>query len=195
MKALFQEQTEELKNVLEHADKFHEHVMAVVEHLHSAWAQGHKVLIAGNGGSAAEAQHFSDEMLGRYKSNRKPFAVVALTADSAAITCIGNDFGYEYVFSRQVEALGNEGDVFIGLSTSGNSKNILNAAAAARGNGMTVVALTGPKGTLKDMADYAIIAPTETPARMQELHLHAIHLICEAFEDPADLERSLSETR
>jgi D-sedoheptulose 7-phosphate isomerase len=150
--------------------------------LKEAFKSGNKVLIAGNGGSAAEAQHFSDEMVGRYKGDRPAYPVVALTADSAVITCIGNDYGYDEVFKRQVTALGKSGDIFIGLTTSGNSKNILLAAEQARKQGMTVIAFTGPKGKFKDVADNAIISPSETTARMQELHLHAIHLICETFE-------------
>lgn len=184
MTSLFQKQSAELREVLDptNLQVFHEQIFKVVQHLEEVFDKNKKVLIAGNGGSAAEAQHFSDEMVGRYKSDRTAFPVIALTADGAVITCIGNDYGYDHVFSRQVAALGKEGDVFIGLSTSGNSKNILAACHEAKDRGMTVIALTGPHGQLKDIADYAIIAPTATPPRMQELHLHAIHLICEAFE-------------
>lgn len=185
MKKVFQKHSKELKDVLGNLGEFHDQVAMVVTQLQEAFAKGKKVLIAGNGGSAAEAQHFSDEMVGRYKADRPAYPVIALTADSAVITCIGNDFGYEQVFSRQIEALGKAGDVFIGLTTSGTSKNILAAAEKAKDEGMTVIAFTGPKGTFKDMADYTVIAPTETNARMQELHLHAIHLICEAFEPDA----------
>lgn len=182
MHDLFKKHSAELKEVLGQLDEFHQQLAAITEHLKEAFGKNKKVLIAGNGGSAAEAQHFSDEMVGRYKENRRPYPVVALTADSMVITCIGNDYGFEEVFTRQVEALGNEGDVFIGLTTSGTSKNILKAAEKAREKGMTLVAFTGPKGTFKDMADYALVSPTNTGARMQELHLHAIHLLCEAFE-------------
>ena len=165
--------------------EFHGQVAMVVQQLKEAFGNGNKVLVAGNGGSAAEALHFSDEMVGRYKEDRPAYPVVALTADGAVITCIGNDYGYEEVFARQVRALGNEGDIFIGLTTSGTSKNILKAAEAAHDQGMTVIAFTGPRGTFKNTADYAVISPSETPSRMQELHLHAIHLICESFEPEA----------
>lgn len=181
----FKNHSEELRAVLGNLGEFHDQVAMVVTQLKEAFAKGKKVLIAGNGGSAAEAQHFSDEMVGRYKTDRPAYPVIALTADSAVITCIGNDYGFEAVFSRQVEALGKEGDIFIGLTTSGTSKNILAAAEKAQDMGMTVIAFTGPKGNFKDIADYAVVAPTETNARMQELHLHAIHLICEAFEPDA----------
>ncbi|MFH1354137.1 MAG: SIS domain-containing protein [bacterium] len=182
MKNLCKKHSAELRDVLGNLDVFHDQVEQVVQQLKEAFAGGNKVLIAGNGGSAAEAQHFSDEMVGRYKEERPSYPVVALTADSAVITCIGNDYGYENIFKRQVEGLGKEGDVFIGLTTSGTSRNILAAAEQAREMGMTVVAFTGNQGTFKDMADYAVVAPTKAGARMQELHLHAIHLICEAFE-------------
>lgn len=182
LEKIFQQHSKELHGVLEDTSAFHQQVLAVAEHLQEAFIKGHKVFIAGNGGSAAQAQHFSDEMVGRYKKDRRPYPVVALTADGAVLTCIGNDFGFEHVFRRQVEALGTEGDIFIGLTTSGASPNILAAAEQARSQGMTVVALTGLKGTFGDMADLTIIVPSETSARVQELHLHAIHLMCEAFE-------------
>lgn len=178
-------QSDELKKALSNLEAFHKQITEVATALRAAFDTGHIVYIAGNGGSAAQSQHFSDEMVGRYKSNRDPYPVVALTADSAVLTCIGNDFGYDEIFSRQVKALGHEGDVFIGLSTSGKSPNILKAVDQAKMEGMTVIALTGAKGVLKDKTDYAIIAPAESTARMQELHLHAIHLLCEFFEPAA----------
>ncbi len=183
MNDLFKQHSEELKTVLENTQEFHEQIRLVAEQMKAAFARGNKVLVAGNGGSAAEAQHLSDEMVGRYKENREAYPVIALTADGAVITCIGNDYGYEDVFKRQVEALGREGDILVGLTTSGNSKNILAAAEQARAQGMTIIAMTGPKGTLKDTADYAIISPSHTNARIQEMHLHAIHLLCELFEN------------
>lgn len=190
---IFVQHTRQLAADLKNVKDFHGQVLAVVEQLNEAFNNGHKVLIAGNGGSATLAEHLSDEMVGRYKTNRRPYPVIALTADSAVLTCIGNDFGYEQVFGRQVEALGEEGDIFIGLSTSGNSANILRAADAAREHGLTVIAFTGKKGKLKDLADYAITTPGDTTARIQERDLHAIHLICEAFEEPALLGGSFHE--
>lgn len=189
---LFQEQTHELRKVLGKLDEFYMQVERVATVLREAFERGGTVYIAGNGGSAAQAQHFSDEMVGRYKKNRVPYPVVSLTADGAVITCIGNDFGFEQIFRRQIEALGREGDVFIGLTTSGASKNILEAAEAARDSGMTVIAFTGTRGTFKDLADYGVIVPSETTARIQELHLHAIHLICEALEDGVVLRSTLT---
>lgn len=153
--------------------------------LRETFARGGQVLVCGNGGSAAEAQHFSDEFLGRYRAHRRSYPVIALTADSAALTCIGNDYGFEQVFARQVEAYGRPGDTLLALSTSGNSTNVLNAVAVARARDMTVVALTGPTGALRERADVVIDAHTSSTARLQEVHLHAIHLLSEYFEEVA----------
>jgi len=182
MKDILAKHSAELHEVTANLDTFHDQVLQVVRQLKEAFAAGNKVLIAGNGGSAAEAQHFSDEMVGRYKADRAPYPAIALTADGMVLTCIGNDYGYEHVFERQVTALGKEGDVFIGLTTSGSSENILLAAKAAREAGMTVISLTGTEGPLTDLSDYVIESPSKTGARIQEMHLHAIHLICEGFE-------------
>ena len=175
-----------LRDALEDTSEFHQQIEAAARHLKEAFSRGKKVLVAGNGGSAAEAQHLSDEMVGRYAKDRAAYPVVALTADGAVLTCIGNDYGFEQVFKRQVEALGQEGDIFIGLTTSGTSKNILAAAEQARAQGMTIIAFTGRKGTFGAMADYPIISPSDSAPRVQELHLHAIHLLCELFEDGVD---------
>jgi D-sedoheptulose 7-phosphate isomerase len=182
MKKIFAEQTKELKKALVGISSWHQQLEKVVVQLKEAFRAEKTVYVAGNGGSATLAQHLSDEMVGRYKANRRPYAVVALTADSAVLTCIANDFGYEEVFARQLEALGRPGDVFIGYSTSGNSENIIRATKKARDLGLTIVAFTGSTGKLKDLADYAVISPAKTTARIQELDLHAIHLMCEAFE-------------
>lgn len=180
---VFSAHTAELAAAAGRAGEFHEQVQVLVGLLQETFENGNKVLIAGNGGSAAEALHFSDELLGRYRDDRRAYPVVSLVADVAAITCIGNDYGFEHIFRRQVEALGKPGDVFIGLTTSGTSKNILLAAAQAKKQNMKVAALTGSKGTFKDMADVAVISPSEKASIMQEFHLHAIHLVCEAFEE------------
>lgn len=182
MSDVLKRQSAELKQALVNLSSFHKQVKTIAKVLREAFERGHTVYVAGNGGSATQAQHLSDEMLGRYKSDRRPYPVVALTADSAAITCIANDFGYEHIFSRQLAALGKEGDVFIGLSTSGNSPNLLKAVETAKDRGVTVVGFTGRQGRLREVADYVIEAPAETTARLQELHLHAIHLICELLE-------------
>ena len=182
MKQLFERHAAELREALADLNTWHEEVATVVDLLRRTFAAGGTVYAAGNGGSATLAQHLSDEMVGRYKSNRPPLRVVALSADSAVITCIGNDFGFAEVFARQVEGLGRPGDVLIAYSTSGNSPNILAACRAARQRNMTSVAFTGRGGQLRDLADLVITSPGQNTARIQELDLHAIHLICEAFE-------------
>lgn len=176
-------ESRELAGVLAQlSPSFYAAVARAARTLTETFRRGGKALICGNGGSAAEAQHFSDEMLGRYKANRPSYPVIALTADSAALTCIGNDFGFPEVFARQVEALGKSGDAFIGLSTSGNSENVLKAATVAKARGMTVIALTAPQGKLRALADISIEPPSVTTARIQEIHLHVIHLLSEYFE-------------
>lgn len=191
MNEVFKRHSEELRKALANVDEFHAQILAVSGQLKEAFAHGKKVLVAGNGGSAAEAQHLSDEMVGRYARDRVAYPVIALTCDGAVLTCIGNDYGFDQVFKRQVEALGQEGDVFIGLTTSGTSKNILLAAQQARDLGMTVIAVTGQKGSFKDMADYAIVSPSEAGPRIQEMHLHAIHLLCETFEAGGDYKENI----
>jgi D-sedoheptulose 7-phosphate isomerase len=178
------EQSDQLLSVLTPAKLkvFHEQVSEVVVQLQEAFDGGYRVYVAGNGGSAAEAQHLSDEMVGRYKEDRPAYPVVALTCDGAVLTCIGNDYGYDKVFSRQLLALGKEGDVFVALSTSGNSPNIVHACATAKDLGMTIIGFTGMSGKLNEVADYAITIDSQHAARIQEMHLHAIHLICTAFE-------------
>lgn len=183
MNTLYTNKTNELIETLQNSENVHNQLRHIVRQFKQAFDSGHKVLVAGNGGSAAQAQHLSDEMVGRYKNDRPAYPVIALSADGAVVTCIGNDYGFANIFSRQVEALGEAGDVFVGLTTSGTSENILNAAQTARGLGMTIVAFTGENGTFKDTADYPLIAPSKTGARIQEVHLHSIHLLCEEFEN------------
>ncbi len=141
---------------------------------------GRKILVCGNGGSAADAQHLAAEWVCRYKDDRRPLAAIALTANTSALTAIGNDYGFENVFSRQVEALGNDGDVLVVFTTSGKSKNILNAIQAAKKKGLKIIALTGGKGKdLKNVADETIVVPTEETARIQEIHELIYHIWCE----------------
>lgn len=147
------------------------------------YKNGKKILIAGNGGSAADAQHFAAELVGRYGFDRPSLPSIALTTDTSALTAIGNDYGYEYIFSRQLEGLGVEGDLFIGISTSGNSQNVINAFAAAKERGITTVALVGRDGgKMGQMADYAIIIPSDKTPRIQESHLLVEHIICDIIE-------------
>lgn len=147
------------------------------------YRKGKKILIAGNGGSAADAQHFAAELVGRYGFDRPSLPSIALTTDSSNLTAIGNDYGYEYVFSRQLEGLGQEGDLFIGISTSGNSQNVINAFISAKDRGITTVALVGRDGgKMAAMGDYAIVVPSNATPRIQESHLLIEHMICDIIE-------------
>lgn len=184
---LFKEHTQEVRETLDRLDEYYKQVYEVAKHFKKAFDAGKKVLIAGNGGSGSQALHLSDEMVGRFRNDRKAYPVISLTADGAVITCIGNDFGYENVFARQVDALGNEGDIFVGLTTSGTSPNIVKSAEVAKEKGMTVVGFTGEGGTLKELADLVVASPSKKSAVVQEMHLHAIHLLCELFEEPISL--------
>jgi D-sedoheptulose 7-phosphate isomerase len=145
---------------------------------------GGKLLFAGNGGSAAEAQHFSAEMVGRFLKERHPLPAVALNTDTSAITAIGNDYGFEQIFSRQVQALGRKGDVLIAMSTSGRSKNILEAMKTARSLGMVSIALTGqaPRD-MKTLADIILAVPSGHTPQIQEGHLVLGHLLCGLVEN------------
>ena len=143
-----------------------------------------KILIAGNGGSAADSQHFSAELTGRFKKERIPLPAIALTTDTSALTAIGNDYGYEYVFSRQLEALGNEGDIFIGISTSGNSKNIIEAISKAKEKNIKIITLLGKDGgQIKDLGDINIIIPSNDTPRIQEMHIMVLHMICQIIDE------------
>ena len=149
----------------------------------NALKSGGKLMFAGNGGSAAEAQHFSAEMVGRFLTERKPLASVALSTDTSALTAIGNDYGYEQVFSRQVEALGRSGDVLIVLSTSGRSKNILAAMRAAAALGVATIAFTGREPReIGALADVVLNVPSSHTPQIQEGHLILGHLLCGLVE-------------
>ncbi len=145
--------------------------------------RGNTVFVAGNGGSAAEAQHFSAEIVGRFKVERRGYRAVALSTDTSALTAIGNDYGFDTIFSRQIEALGREGDMFFGISTSGVSPNIIRAAEKARELKMSTVGLTGRGGGGLGIAvDHALVVPSDDTAFIQEIHLIVIHMLCEHFD-------------
>lgn len=141
---------------------------------------GNKIILAGNGGSAADSQHIAAEFTGRYVKERQSLPAIALTTDTSALTAIGNDYGYDFVFSRQLSGLANKGDIFIGISTSGNSKNILEAVKIAKSKKILTIGLLGKSGgMLKDLVDYSIVVPSNVTARIQEMHILIGHLICE----------------
>ncbi|GHC09837.1 D-sedoheptulose-7-phosphate isomerase [Thermomonas carbonis] len=148
-----------------------------------ALRNGRKLLFCGNGGSAADAQHWAGELVSRFYYDRPGLAAIALTTDSSILTAIGNDYGYDYVFARQVEALGQAGDVLVAISTSGNSPNVLRAADVARARGMKVIAFTGRSGgKLLAMADLCFRMPSDETPRIQEGHEFVGHLLCALIE-------------
>ena len=145
--------------------------------------QGSKVMFCGNGGSAADSQHLATELMGRFMLERAPMAALALTTDTSALTAIGNDYGYENVFVRQLKGIGRAGDVLVGLSTSGESVNVIRAAQAARNDGIHVVALTGEKGgALAAASDIVINVPATRTDHIQEMHILVGHILCELVE-------------
>jgi D-sedoheptulose 7-phosphate isomerase len=142
-----------------------------------------KLFLCGNGGSAADAQHIAAEFVGRFVKDRKPLPAIALTTDTSALTCIGNDYSFDDIFSRQITALGNEHDILIAISTSGNSQNIINAILAAKKIGIKVISLLGNNGGLANtISDISIIVPSNVTARIQEAHILIGHIICTFVE-------------
>ena len=158
-------------------------VVAVAEAITKSLKRGGAILVFGNGGSAADAQHFAAELLGRFEKERKAYPAVALTTDTSALTAIGNDYGFDRVFARQLEALGKAGDVAIGITTSGNSPNVLRAIEAGNQRGLITVALTGRGGAVGSIATHHIAVEEARTARVQEVHATVLHAICELVEE------------
>jgi D-sedoheptulose 7-phosphate isomerase len=149
----------------------------------AALRSGNKLLIIGNGGSAADAQHIAAEIIGRYKQDRPAYAAIALTTDTSALTAIANDYGFEQVFARQLEGLGQRGDVLLALSTSGRSPNILAALRTARERGLVTIGFTGAKGqALATLCDHLLVSPSEDTPVVQQIHLTVAHGICDEIE-------------
>ncbi len=168
-----------LSSLVSRATMLTDVAMRLVETLRS----GHKVLVAGNGGSAAESQHFAAELVGRFKRERKPYAVLSLTTDTAILTAIANDYGYQDIFARQVLAFGQPKDMLLTFSTSGESENLLQAARAGRQQQMTVVAITGEApNSLATLSDVTISVPLVDTALVQELHMIITHILCDIAE-------------
>ena len=160
-----------------------DHIVAQGEDMAERLKRGCRILMCGNGGSAADAQHFAAELSGRYVKERRALAGLALTTDTSALTAIGNDYGYDLVFSRQVEALGRPGDLLVGISTSGNSRNVILAVEAAKAQGMRTLGLLGRDGgQLRTLVDDALVVPSPVTARVQELHQMTYHFWCELID-------------
>ncbi|SUP40309.1 D-sedoheptulose 7-phosphate isomerase [Veillonella criceti] len=164
-----------------------ETIQLIAERCKTALAAGNKVFFCGNGGSAADAQHLAAELIGRFQKERRSLASIALTTDTSILTAVANDYGYDEVFARQVEGLGRSGDVLIGISTSGNSANVVKAALKARDTGMHTIAFTGEGGgKLNEICDITLAIPSKVTARIQEMHILVGHIICELVEEEYD---------
>ena len=179
--------TESLAAKQKATDTIQPSVEKAINILTTAFKAGNKILICGNGGSAADSQHFAAEFTGRYEMERTPLPAIALTTDTSALTAIGNDYSFDVVFSKQVEALGTAGDVLLGISTSGNSGNVIKAMEVAHAKGMKIIALTGKDGgkidNLLKAEDVNICVPVNRTARIQEVHLLVLHTICDAVDN------------
>lgn len=159
-------------------------VSRAVDMIRSSLVAGGKLLIAGNGGSAADAQHIAAELTGRFVRERQPLPAIALHANTSALTAVGNDYGYEQVFARELSALASVGDVLLAISTSGNSRNILRAIEAARSKSVAVIGLTGESGgQMRTACDLCLCVPSKSTARIQEMHITIGHAICELLEE------------
>ena len=165
------------------ADTLAPQILEAINTVRNSFQSGGKLLLMGNGGSASDAQHIAAEFIGRYKLERKPVPAIALTVDSSILTCVGNDYGFDSVFERQVQGLGRKEDTVIGISTSGNSENVVRGIAAAKDIGAATIGLLGKGGgTLKDMVDVSIVVPSSDTARIQEVHITIGHIICEILD-------------
>jgi len=170
--------------IIKESKKLSEVVLQVVDVIVSSIKKGNKIILFGNGGSAADAQHMASEFIGKFLNERESFPAIALTSDSAIITSLGNDYGFEKIFQRQCESLVNSGDVIIAISTSGKSENVLRGIKTAKKKGAIIIGLTGiDGGAVKDFSDYLINVPSNETPRIQEGHRTIIHVICEAVEN------------
>jgi D-sedoheptulose 7-phosphate isomerase len=184
MKELIKNHFLEHKSVLDSVMQLDESIEKVANIFVHTLENGGTILWCGNGGSASDSQHLAGELVGRFVGERKPLKSIALTADSAVTTCIVNDYGFEHIFSRQVEALGLKGDVLVGISTSGNSKNVLNAFEVAKKKGITTVGLLGKGGgKAKSLASESILVSSNSTARIQEMHILIGHILCDLIEE------------
>jgi D-sedoheptulose 7-phosphate isomerase len=170
-------------------------ILEVIDAVIAALARGNTIFFFGNGGSAADSQHLAAELVGRFTLERRPLPALALTTDTSILTSIGNDYGFDQIFLRQIQGLGRAGDVAIGLSTSGSSPNVLKAIDAARAGGMVTVALTGQSGgRLADRVDFCLRVPSKDTARIQESHITIGHLLCQGVDEALADGRIATET-
>jgi len=186
MKSALSRSIKDLQALLPRLEQFGDQLQRLGDALLNCWNHRGKVLIAGNGGSAADAMHLAEELCVRFAKNRRALAAMAL-CDPTVLTCAANDFGFESIFSRQIEALGNSGDIFIALTTSGNSANLIKAVDAAKSRGLITVAFLGKDGgQLRARCDIEFLIPSPTTARIQECHKLLYHCLCEWIESKID---------
>ena len=185
----FSKQLDQNISVFSNLKTIEESVVSASELINNSIKSGGKLMLCGNGGSAADSQHIAAELVGRFIKDRRPLPAIALSTDTSAITCISNDYGYEYIFSRQVESLGNEADVLLAISTSGNSNNIVEAIKTAKQKNLKVIGLLGKDGgVIKEMCDIPIIVPSDVTARIQEVHIFLGHFFCLMLEKSLGLD-------
>ena len=190
MKKIIKKHVLEHRAVLDSISNLDESIEKSAELLIKCLRNGGAIFWCGNGGSASDSQHLAGELVGRFVGERRPLKSIALTADSAVMTCIVNDYGYEHIFSRQIEALGVEGDVLVGISTSGNSKNVINAFEVAGNKEMITIGLFGKGGGMaKALVNQSIIVSSNSTARTQEMHILIGHILCDLIEEGLDLKK------
>jgi len=188
-------EAERLANWLRHDASVQETILAVADHAAECLAAGGRIISCGNGGSMCDAMHFAEELTGRFHRDRPPLAAMAVS-DPSHISCTANDYGYEAVFARAVEAWGRPGDLLVAISTSGNSPNVLEAARVAKGRQMSVFGLTGRDGgKLAELADWTIIVPAQRTDRIQEIHIKVLHMTIEQIESRLFPDRASDPTR
>ncbi len=168
---------------IQNSDEFQSNLSKVANVIADALRNNKKIYIAGNGGSAADAQHFSAELVSKFMKDRNPLPAIALTTDSSALTAIGNDYGFEEIFSRQILGLGQKGDIFVGITTSGKSKNIINAFQKCKEREIISLALCGIRGIESFSPDYVISIPSNSTSIIQEMHLISYHILCGIIEE------------
>lgn len=159
-----------------------EKIETCADTLSSAFKSDKKLLLFGNGGSAADCQHIAAEFVNRFRMERRPLPAIALTTDTSVITSIGNDYSFDDIFLKQIQALGNKGDIALGISTSGNSPNVIKAAEEAKRNGLILIGFSGNKGRLKELSDFAFCVDSDITARIQEVHILLAHILCDLTE-------------
>jgi len=184
MNEIIKKHIDEHQSVLSTLASLAPQIETVAKHMIQALQNGNTIFWCGNGGSASDAQHLAGELVGRFVGDRKALKSISLNADSAVMTCIVNDYGYEHIFSRQVEGLGVEGDVLVGITTSGNSENVLNALEVANEKQMTAIGLLGKGGgKALSLVSEAIVVDSNTTARIQEMHITIGHILCDLIEE------------